>query len=224
MPPAWLSAPVSLTRFQVSKHPQCFSKATLYYGAPLPSAGSARTAFPSVISTVRALRLPAPTTGSLIYSFPRCNFSPPRSLPCGGGIRRARSRSSRGTISYMKLLEHRISQVPGESIPYLCPALRSRPVDTGLTFTACTVLSPLTRQQRHRQQLISGLDHAASASAVYASSRALPHVHARLASGWWLAFAGWELNPLDSIEKFLFVTSNFLLSQAYPGATCKKCS
>jgi hypothetical protein len=151
MPPAWLSAPVSLTRFQVSRHPPCFSKATLYYGAPLPSAGSARTAFPSVISTVRALRLPVPTTGSLIYSFPRCNFSPPRSLPCGGGIRRARSRSSRGTTSYMKLLEHRISQVPGESIPYLCPALRSRPVDTGLTFTACTVLSPLTRQQRHRQ-------------------------------------------------------------------------
>jgi hypothetical protein len=42
-----------------------------------------------------------------------------------------------------------------------------------------------------------------------------------LASGRWLAFAGWELNALDSIEKFLFVTSNFLLSQAYPGATCK---
>ena len=69
--------------------------------------------------------------------------------------------------------------------------------------------------------VISGLNHAASASAVYASSRALPHAHARLASGRWLAFAGWELNPLDSIEKFLFVTSNFLLSQAYPGATCK---
>ena len=46
--------------------PRCFSKAILYYGAPLPSAGSARAAFPSVISTIRALRLPAPTTGSLM--------------------------------------------------------------------------------------------------------------------------------------------------------------
>jgi hypothetical protein len=39
--PAWLSAPVSLTRFQVSKHPPCFSKAILYNDAPLPSIGSA---------------------------------------------------------------------------------------------------------------------------------------------------------------------------------------
>ena len=46
--------------------PRCFSKAILYYGAPLPSAGSARAAFPSVISTIKALRLPAPTTGSLM--------------------------------------------------------------------------------------------------------------------------------------------------------------
>jgi hypothetical protein len=35
----------------------------------------------------------------------------------------------------------------------------------------------------------------------------------------WLAFAGWELNPLDSIEKFLSSTSDFLLSQAFPSAT-----
>ena len=40
--------------------------------------------------------------------------------------------------------------------------------------------------------LVSELNHAASVSAAYASSRALPHAHARLASGWWLAFAGWE--------------------------------
>jgi len=50
--------------------------------------------------------------------------------------------------------------------------------------------------------LVSELNHAASVSAAYASSRALPHAHARLASGWWLAFAGWESNPLDSIERF----------------------
>src|ERR1035438_5391211 len=65
---------------------------------------------------------------------------------------------------------------------------------------------------------MSGLNHAASISAAYASSDALPHPHARLASDRWLAFTGWESNPLDSIEKFLSVTSNFLLSQVYPGA------
>jgi len=67
----------------------------------------------------------------------------------------------------------------------------------------------------------SRLNHAASVPAAYASSDALPHPHARLASGRWLTFAGWELNPLDSIEKFLSSTSDFLLSQAYPGATAK---
>jgi hypothetical protein len=35
------------------------------------------------------------------------------------------------------------------------------------------------------------------------------HTHARLASGWWLAFAGRESIPLDSIERFLSMTSDF---------------
>jgi hypothetical protein len=45
--------------------PRCFSKAILYYGASLPSTGSARAAFPGVISTIRALR--CPDTGDLRY-------------------------------------------------------------------------------------------------------------------------------------------------------------
>ena len=69
-----------------------------------------------------------------------------------------------------------------------------------------------------RYYAVPRLNHAASISAAYASGRALPHAHARLTSGWWLAFTGWESNPLDSIEKFPSVTSNFLLSQVYPGA------
>ena len=67
--------------------------------------------------------------------------------------------------------------------------------------------------------LVSELNHAASVSAAYASSRALPHAHARLASGWWLAFAGRASNPLDSDERFPSATSDLPLSQAYPGAT-----
>lgn len=66
---------------------------------------------------------------------------------------------------------------------------------------------------------MSRFNHAALISAAYASRDALPHPHARLASGWWLTFTGRESNPLDSNEKFLSVTSNFLLSQVYPGAT-----
>jgi len=68
---------------------------------------------------------------------------------------------------------------------------------------------------------LSRLNHAASVPAAYASSGALPHPHARLASGWWPALAGRESNPLDSIEKFPSATSDFLLSQIYPGATAK---
>jgi hypothetical protein len=56
--------------------------------------------------------------------------------------------------------------------------------------------------------LISELNTVASASAVYASSGALPHPHARLASGWWLAIAGRESNPLDFKERFLSTTSD----------------
>ncbi len=47
--------------------PRCFSKAILYYGAPLHSTGSARAAFPGVISTIRALRLPVLSTELLMF-------------------------------------------------------------------------------------------------------------------------------------------------------------
>jgi len=67
--------------------------------------------------------------------------------------------------------------------------------------------------------VISRLNHAASVLAAYASSSALLHSHARLASGWWLAFAGRESNSLDSIERFQSIAANVLLSQVLPGAT-----
>jgi hypothetical protein len=37
-----------------------------------------------------------------------------------------------------------------------------------------------------------------------------------LASGWWLAFAGRESNPLDSTERFLSIASDFLLNAGWP--------
>ena len=210
-----------MTRLQASKRPPCFTKAILYPGAPLPSTGSARAAFPGVISTIGTLRLPVSKSGSLIYSLPRCSFLSPRSLPCGGDFRWARSRSSRGTTDYLKLLVHRISQVPAESIPYLCPAHGSRPAHRTSPLSVQRCSPRFNNSEDTSDEVISRLNHAASVSAAYASSRALPHAHARLASGWWLAFAGRESNPLDSFEKFPSATSDFLLPQAYPGAMLK---
>jgi hypothetical protein len=109
--------------------PRCFSKAILYYGAPLPSTGSARAAFPGVISTIRALRLPVLSTELLMFF-----ASPAPTDPllvrshAAGEIRRAWSRSSPVPLAIFRLVTHRSSQVPGESIPYLCPVLGSRPV------------------------------------------------------------------------------------------------
>jgi len=62
----------------------------------------------------------------------------------------ARSRLSRGTMSYSKQVVHRSSQVPGESIPCLCPALGSRPVRPSLTLAAHTVQSPPLGKRRHQ--------------------------------------------------------------------------
>ena len=39
----------------------------------------------------------------------------------------------------------------------------------------------------------------------------LPHSHARLASGWWLAFAGRVSNPLDPRKRFRSFTSEYPL-------------
>ena len=157
--------------------------------------------------------------GRLYCSLPRSNRSSPSSLPCGGDLRSGLVPFKPGTAGYCRLVTHRISQVPGESVPYLCPALGSRPVHRPSPSRRRRCGPHLAYSEDTSNTDISRLNHAASVPAAYASSDALPHPHARLASGWWLAFTGWESNPLDSIEKFPSVTSNFLLSQVYPGAS-----
>ena len=70
------------------KAPSCFSETTLFTTVPrFPRPGPPRAAFPDVNSTIRALRLPVPTTGPLIYSLPRSNFASPSSLPRSGDLR-----------------------------------------------------------------------------------------------------------------------------------------
>jgi hypothetical protein len=52
-------------------------------------------------------------------------------------------------------------------------------------------------------EMLSGLNDAACTLAVYASQGESPHHHARLASGWWPAFAGQDfllLGPLRRVS------------------------
>ena len=135
------------------------------------------------------------------------------SLPCGGELRSGLVPFKPGTTGYTRLVNHRISQVPGESVPYLCPALRSRPVHRPSPSRRRRCGPHFADNEETGTTDFSRLNHAASVPAAYASSDALPHPHARLASGRWLALAG--------CEKFLSSTSDFLLSQIYPGATAK---
>src|SRR5271163_2260535 len=135
------------------------------------------------------VRFPAPTDLSL------------RSLPCGGELRSGLAPFKPGTAGYRRLVNHRISQVPGESVPYLCPALGSRPVHRPSPSRHRQCSPHLAYSEDTGTTDFSRLNYAASVPAAYASSGALPHPHARLASGRWLTFAGRESNPLDPIEK-----------------------
>ena len=202
--------------------PRCFSKAILYYGAPLPSTGSARAAFPGVISTIRALRLPVLSTESLMF------FASPLQ-PILSSFAPVRPESSAGPgpaqARYHWLFSAGHTQeLPGSWRIHPVPLPRSRipasSSDLALSARRCSPHFADSEGHQHFTDL-SRLNHAASVPAAYASSGALPHPHARLASGRWLAFAGRESNPLDSIEKFPSATSDFLLSQVYPGATAK---
>jgi hypothetical protein len=82
---------------------------------------------------------------------------------------RARPRSSRGALGYLKLVDRRISQVPGESIPYLCPALGPRPVRTDLAMTVGQCSPHLWDGEDTSSAVISRLNDAASVFAAYAS-------------------------------------------------------
>src|SRR5215471_18052144 len=93
----------------------------------------------------------------------------------------------------------------------LCPTL------------ACVTILPsaLGKTSASATGLISRLNHTARALAVYASPPRSPvvlHSDARLASGWWSSLAGRDLNPLDSIARFLstFTSSSPRLLLAHP--------
>ena len=87
------------------------------------------------------------------------------------------------------------SQVPGEPPVHVprasTPAGSRRPAVLGASMLpSAAVMTSAPARDTFR-----GSIHAARALAVYASRRRLPDRHARLASGWWPAFAGWEWVP-----------------------------
>jgi hypothetical protein len=184
-----------------------------------PRPGPWRATFPGVIGTIRALRLPVLTTELLISSRLRSNRSSPLFAPMRRREPLGLVPLEPGTAGYSSVGQ--TQELPGSWRIHPVPLPRSRiPASSSvLTLSARRCGPHFADNEDTGFTDLSRLNHAASVPAAYASSRALPHAHARLASGRWLAFTGWESNPLDSLERFPSTTSDFLLPQAYPGAT-----
>ena len=133
------------------------------------------------------------------------------SLPCGGELRTGLAPIKPGTAGLLSA--GRTQDLPGSWRIHPISLPRSQiPAGSSALTLSDRRYCPQTRHAEDASTTsMSGFDYAASISAAYASSNALPHPHARLASGWWLAFTGRESNPLDSIESFcpLHRTSSF---------------
>jgi hypothetical protein len=89
--------------------------------------------------------------------------------------------------------------------PSVCAPRSSAPV--GLRRLAFSrrlraARAELNYQGSHNARVLSELDNAARRLAVYASQPGSPHDHARLASGWWPAFAGRDWLPAGSHRGF----------------------
>ena len=111
-----------------------------------------------------------------------------------------------------------ISQVPRRSVLCLCPALRPRPNRRPLASLTVSSMLPSRFPRRRLQRLwISGLNHAASAPAAYASRMVLPPPHAKLASGWLARLYREGVEPSGSLQK-VSDCSLILLFWIYPGA------
>jgi len=171
---------------------------------------------------MRALRLPAPNTVSLMDSLHRPS---PRLLVCSP----AAETSARAWPVYSRLpvasWTGRTQDLPGSwgIHPVPLPCSRTPAGLAGLTLSAIPSAVPIGWTMKTPAiRVISRLSHTASVPAAYASSDALPHPHARLAYGRWLAFAVGESNPLDSTEWFpspLQTSSIPRLILALPSAT-----
>ena len=157
-------------------HPPCFSKTILYSGASLPSSGSARAAFPKVLSTMKALRLPASSSRSLMDSLPRSSIRLLGSLHSGGD-------THHGLVPFYARYLWRYSTGRTQALPgsWRNPPLplprSSIPAESASAcHNAQTAVAPSnTKLKASALITISGLNHAASVAAVYASRDTLPY-------------------------------------------------
>ena len=101
---------------------------------------------------MRALRLPAPNAESLI-----CFASPFQSLSSVRSLLTKTSQKGQAPFFLARrrqldeLVEHRTSQVSGESFLHLCPALGPRSARAGLALSASSMLFPSFRRRKHQQ-------------------------------------------------------------------------
>ena len=140
----------------------------------------------------------------LAYCFrfrdPHACLPPSSFLGSLGGSPKARSISRYHAICCVAT--HGISQVPDQSILYLCPALRPRSDCLYLAFSIYLVLPPLLQRWRlQRLQNFEALSHGFSIHCLRFTN-AVTDAHAKLVSDWWLVFVRRESNPLDCNERF----------------------
>jgi hypothetical protein len=216
-----------LTRFQVSKHLRVSHERFCNNDAPLPidrvrlSGVPRRHQYYEGAKTSCAEYEVAYGFASSLQSF----FSTFCSLQRRGPQGMARFISPRASGPHRVGRNTGPPRFLGNPSSYLCPALGPRSVWRASPLRLAQCCPQHLKNEDTNGWFISRLNHTASVPAAYASSSALPHSHARLASGWWLAFTGRESNPLDSNDWFPSPTtsSNPRLRLALSKVNCNTC-
>ena len=146
---------------------------------PFPVAGPRRAAFPALVGTMKALRLPDSNSGSLMDSLTRPDADPSvRSATASDPA--ARPGPAQARCLWLSLIGRcsgapRFLDNPSHAFaPLFDPGPSNRTHQSALPAPP-----PSNRKRRHHALRISGLNHAASASAAYASTRTVT----RLAQG-----------------------------------------
>lgn len=169
---------------------------------------------------MRTLRLSAPITRSLMDSFPAPTLV---SLVCAHAaetLRRAGSLFKARHHWLVRLVECRISQVSGESIPYVCPALRPRSVQLASPYRPAQCC-PHCRENEDTN-VVDNLEAPSRGFRIhtYASRDELPHPKQGSLPAGGCPLPGGSRTPWTPIKGFrlLHLTSSFArLFLALPG-------
>ncbi len=202
------------------KAPSCFSKATLLQRRSASLGRVRPSSVPRRPQYYQSAKTPRDEHGvAYVFASPPPFLLSLRSLPVGGEFRPGPAPfSATAPSAFWKWVAHRDSQVPGESIPYLCPALRFRPVRQVSPWRPCPVRSPPIRQRGHQRCLfrnsITRLRYPLPTLQVV---RCRTRMQGSLPAGGWPLPGGSRTHWIPS-KGFRYLHS-FPPSQAYPGAT-----